>query len=87
MITIIIIFSILTFWFGCGFLAYGITLAHFQGYYIDKFFINGNLLDWYEHMFLKEDKITALVIALAGPIGLGVAYFLSGRAKYGLRYK
>lgn len=61
----------------CSVLCYGMTLGYFAG----KF----PTLDLDDHKSFSVDfSIPAL---LFGPISLITIYFLSGRCKYGLRFK
>lgn len=63
-------------WIICGFLAYGITLACFQ---------RSRTLTAKDYFY--TDSSFAVLMALNGPVGLLVSFFLSGFARHGLMYR
>jgi len=65
-------------WILCGILAYGITLGYFYGEFPE------NLA--YDQIVSKRSRL-AITMAAAGPSGLLVSYFGSGRVRHGLRFR
>ena len=60
----------------CGILNYGMTFAYFQ----NNFLLN-------TRKTTKEDKMIAFILSLTGFVGVTMIYFLSERAKYGVKFK
>lgn len=65
-------FAFFLVWAVCGVLAYGITLAYFQGQY--------------PRVRDKGDWYAGLVPGLAGPIGLFIAVLFSQGCKHGIKF-
>ena len=61
------------FWFVCGILGYGLTLAYFSSIYSNK-------------KVSIADRFVALIVGLSGPMGLLQTYVFSGFGKHGLKF-
>lgn len=67
-----IIFILLLFWFLCGFIQMGISIAYFQKEY--------SLIS---EPHYRDDVSFAALLIFTGPIGLFISFFSSGMMKHG----
>lgn len=72
----------LIFWVVCGVLGYGISLAHWQR----NFPITANDPDRGPGKY-REDVGFSIFIGFCGPLGLLLIFFLTSKAKHGLKFK
>ena len=64
------------FCFVCSVLTYGITFSYFQGEFPEL-----------SKEYRMADIVFAIGYAMLGPIGLFLSFIMSGKAKYGLKFK
>lgn len=63
-------------WLGCSVLAYAITFAYFDREYPES-----------ADKLRSEHAVFGLYVGMYGPIGLVMAFALSGCAKHGLKFR